>query len=131
MYLRKEELDQAKLELILLSDVVFFSLSGLSRCLLFFVVVFSTVVFIPGNFGIHPPYPDNQHVIEYTSVAVTCAAYDTNGIQKPERIDFVKQTDDSVTMLRNTIVLKDNGTVLFFFLIPMLIHGQVLRKKGG
>ena len=80
---------------------------------LFAVVVFLTVVFIPGKFGIHPPYPHNQHVIEYTSVAVTCAAYDSNGIQKPERIDFVKQTDDPVTMHRNTIVLKEDGTIYF------------------
>ena len=108
---------RAKLELILLSDVVFFfALSGLSRGLLFFffaVVVFSTVVFIPGKFGIHPPYPHNQYVFEYTSVAVTCAAYGSNGIQKPERIDFVKQTDDPVTMLRNTIVLKEDGNIYF------------------
>ena len=92
-------------------------MSGLSRSLLFFflfaVLVFSIVVFIPGKSGINPPYPDNQHVIEYTSVAVTCAAYDTNGIQKPERIDFLRQTDDPVTMLWNTIVLKDNGNIYF------------------
>ena len=50
-------------------------------------------------------------MIEYTSVAVTCAAY--NGIQKPERIDFVRQTDDPVTMVRNTIVLKEDGTIYF------------------
>ncbi|KAK2562802.1 hypothetical protein P5673_013751, partial [Acropora cervicornis] len=70
-------------------------------------------LFVIGKFGIHPPYPHNQHVIEYTSVAVTCAAYDSNGIQKPERIDFVKQTDDPVTMHRNTIVLKEDGTIYF------------------
>ena len=118
MYLRKVELDQAKLELILLSDVVFFFLLCpvlvAVYCFSFFaVVVFSTVVFIPGKFGIHPPYPHNQYVFEYTSVAVTCAAYGSNGIQKPERIDFVKQTDDPVTMLRNTIVLKEDGTIYF------------------
>ena len=80
---------------------------------MFVVVVFSTVVFIPGKFGINPPYPDNQYVIEYTSVAVTCAAYDTDGVTKPDRIDFVKETEDPVTMLRNTIILKDNGTIYF------------------
>ncbi|XP_067056389.1 cell adhesion molecule DSCAM-like [Acropora muricata] len=70
-------------------------------------------LFVIGNFRIHPPYPHNQYVFEYTSVAVTCAAYGSNGIQKPERIDFVKQTDDPVTMLRNTIVLKEDGTIYF------------------
>lgn len=79
------------------------------------IAVLSLCGSVNGNFGIHPPYPDNQHVIEYTSVAVTCAAYDTStiGIQKPERIDFVKQTDDPVTMLRNTIVLKEDETIYF------------------
>ena len=84
---------------------------------MFAVVVFSTVVFIPGGFGIHPPYPDNQYVIEYTSVAVTCAAYDTDNVTKPERIDFVRQTVDPVTLRRNTILLKENGTIYFLSLI--------------
>ena len=117
MYLRKEELHQAKLELILLSDVVFFFLRPVLVAVycffLFAVVVFSTVVFIPGKFLINPPYPDNQHVMEYTSVAVTCAAYDTDGVTKPERIDFVRQTDDPVTSLRKKILLKENGTIYF------------------
>ena len=49
--------------------------------------------------------------MEYTSVAVTCAAYDTDGVTKPERIDFVRQTDDPVTSLRKKILLKENGTI--------------------
>ena len=115
MYLGKKEVDQAKLELILLSDVFFFFVRSQSRstAFLFAVVVFTTVVFIPGGFAIQPPYPDNQHVIEHTSVAVTCVAYDTDGVKKPERIDFVKRTDDPVTMLQTTIVLKDSGTIYF------------------
>ena len=80
---------------------------------MFAVVVFTTVVFIAGGFAIQPPYPDNQHVIEHTSVAVTCVAYDTDGVKKPERIDFEKRTHDPVTMRQNTIVLKEDGNIYF------------------
>ena len=82
-------------------------------CFLFVVFVFVTVVFIPGGFGIHPPYPDNQHVIEHTSLAVTCAAYDTSGVKKPERIVFVRETEDPNTMETNRTVLKADGNIYF------------------
>lgn len=77
------------------------------------IAVLSLCGSVNGGFAIQPPYPDNQHVIEHTSVAVTCVAYDTDGVKKPERIDFVKRTDDPVTMLQTTIVLKDSGTIYF------------------
>ncbi|XP_067056394.1 cell adhesion molecule DSCAML1-like isoform X2 [Acropora muricata] len=77
------------------------------------IVLLSALSLSYGGFAIQPPYPDNQHVIEHTSVAVTCVAYDTDGVKKPERIDFEKRTDDPVTMLQNTIVLKEDGTIYF------------------
>lgn len=77
------------------------------------IAVLSLCGSVNGGFAIQPPYPDNQHVIEHTSVAVTCVAYDTELVKKPERIDFVKRTDDPVTKHQNTIVLKDGGTIYF------------------
>ncbi|XP_074624069.1 cell adhesion molecule DSCAM-like isoform X1 [Acropora palmata] len=77
------------------------------------IAVLSLCGSVNGGFAIQPPYPDNQHVIEHTSVAVTCVAYDTDGVKKPERIEFEKRTDDPVTMLQNIVVLKDSGTIYF------------------
>ena len=68
MYLRKVELDQAKLELILLSDVVFFffALSGLSRGLLFFFCFFFLLLLflqLSSSFQVNLGYIHPTHII--------------------------------------------------------------------
>lgn len=50
-------------------------------------------LFSVGNFGIVEPFPKNIYPIEFTPAKVTCVAYDTAGIEIPEKILFVRRND--------------------------------------
>ncbi|XP_068691647.1 uncharacterized protein, partial [Montipora foliosa] len=43
-----------------------------------------------GNFDIVKPYPANVYPIEFTSTQVTCVAFDTSGLQIPQKIQFLR-----------------------------------------
>ncbi|XP_074617129.1 muscle M-line assembly protein unc-89-like [Acropora palmata] len=43
------------------------------------------------NFGIVEPFPDNLYPIEFQAAMVTCVAFDSAGLQTPEKILFVRK----------------------------------------
>lgn len=43
------------------------------------------------NFGIVEPFPDNLYPIEFQTAMVTCVAFDSAGLQTPEKILFVRK----------------------------------------
>ena len=59
------------------------------------------------RFGIWEPFPKNKNCIEYSSVEVTCVAYDSNDTSGviPDRIEFIG--------LKNGEKLTSDGNVFF------------------
>ena len=58
------------------------------------------------NFRIVEPYPENIYALEFTSAQVTCIAFDSTGLKKPGRIQFVRKDN----FARYTNITTNNNT---------------------
>ena len=54
------------------------------------------------------PFPQNIYPIEFTSVQVTCAAFDAAGVKVPEKILFMRRSQ-----FNTYVELKPNGKFHF------------------
>ncbi|KAJ7388455.1 hypothetical protein OS493_037523 [Desmophyllum pertusum] len=93
---------------------------GFSARQIILVVLCSAVGIAKAELAIGRPFPKIIYPIEYSSAQVTCVAYDSSGVEVPEKILFVRQdqfatyvtlkTNDSLYFTNRT---EENGRKLF------------------
>ncbi|XP_068740248.1 hemicentin-1-like isoform X4 [Montipora capricornis] len=100
-----------------------------------FVVLCSAISVCNGAFGIQEPYPGNRHLLEHTSVEVTCVAYDTEGGKIPEKIQFERKSKSgSITKINANDNIyfserrEDSGHKLF---VTLHIRNVTMEHDGG
>lgn len=113
----------------LFSNMAAFSVAGF-----ILLAVFSLFGSAEGRFGIQEPYPGNQHLLEHTSVEVTCVAYDdTEGGKIPAKIQFERKSG-SITKINASDNIyfserrEDSRRKLF---VTLHIRNVTMEHDGG